>query len=133
MEIISESEVIETVYYELFFGYVDGGPHDGFGFPATADGLDLPALERRPAALENYKLCLDGTHQVKPGRLIELKHRYRQPAVGKCSCGCEVTLDGFTNTCDRCERDYNSGGQLLAPRSQWGEETGEAFCDLQDI
>jgi len=29
--------------------------------------------------------------------------------------------------CAVCEREYNSGLQLLAPRSQWGEETGEVF------
>lgn len=42
-----------------------------------------------------------------------------------CDCGETVICDGFTNTCDRCGRDYNWNGTLLAPRSQWGEETGE--------
>jgi hypothetical protein len=35
----------------------------------------------------------------------------------------------MTNTCE-CGRDYNWGGQLLAPRSQWGEETGETAADI---
>ena len=34
----------------------------------------------------------------------------------------------FTNTCE-CGQDYNSGGQLLAPREQWGEETGEHWSE----
>lgn len=48
---------------------------------------------------------------------------------GLCSCGEEIEFSRFTNTCS-CGADYNSSGQLLAPRSQWGEETGE---DLSDI
>lgn len=49
-----------------------------------------------------------------------------------CLCGEKVWCSGFTNTC-RCGRDYNWAGQLLAPRSQWGEETGEFYADLQNI
>jgi phage FluMu protein Com len=29
--------------------------------------------------------------------------------------------------CPRCSHEYNSNGNLLTPRSQWGEETGEQF------
>lgn len=50
----------------------------------------------------------------------------------KC-CGAWMACDGFTNTCDRCGRDYNSSGQELAPRSQWGEETGESLADILRI
>ena len=42
-------------------------------------------------------------------------------------CGEKVYLtDGFANTCD-CGAEYNVFGQRLAPRSQWGWETGERF------
>jgi hypothetical protein len=60
-----------------------------------------------------------------------LKEREGQdPAVGECnSCGREVVLFGFTNTCE-CGIDYNSFGQQLADRSQWGEETGETAADI---
>lgn len=48
----------------------------------------------------------------------------------KCrNCGELVTCTGFTNTCD-CGTDYNHAGQMLAPRSQWGEETGESANDI---
>lgn len=47
-----------------------------------------------------------------------------------CVCGAKVYVPGFTNTCEKCERDYNWGGQLLASRSQWGEETGETADDI---
>ena len=49
--------------------------------------------------------------------------------VGLCVCGESVELLQFTNTC-MCGRDYNITGCLLAPRSQWGEETGETECDI---
>lgn len=29
--------------------------------------------------------------------------------------------------CSVCGKDHDSGGRPLAPRSQWGEETGENF------
>ena len=45
-----------------------------------------------------------------------------------CVCGETVECSAFTNTCE-CGRDYNWSGQLLAPRSQWGEETGEHWSD----
>jgi hypothetical protein len=63
---------------------------------------------------------------VKRSELVKGK---RQPAIGKCACGREVELFGFTNSCD-CGRDYNSAGQELAPRRQWGEETCEIAADI---
>jgi hypothetical protein len=52
------------------------------------------------------------------------------PAVGVCEeCALPVTLKGFTNTCE-CGADYNMSGDLLAPRDQWGEETGESVADI---
>ena len=50
----------------------------------------------------------------------------------KCDCGEIVFLDGFTNTCI-CGRDFNSFGQLLAPREQWGEDTEECISDIIQI
>ncbi len=49
--------------------------------------------------------------------------------LGRCVCGKEIQLLKFTNTCV-CGRDYNISGCLLAPRSQWGEETGEIDIDV---
>ena len=47
----------------------------------------------------------------------------------RCHCGATLVCQGFTNTCD-CGRDYNMSGDLLADRSQWGEETGETVADI---
>ena len=49
-------------------------------------------------------------------------------AVGRCECGQDVSLDSFTCPCE-CGRDYNMDGTLLAPREQWGEETGEHWSE----
>ena len=53
---------------------------------------------------------------------------YREPASLEC-CGRRLSLSRFTNTCVKCGADYNQSGSLLAPRSQWGEETGETWTD----
>ena len=47
----------------------------------------------------------------------------------KC-CGQWLLCAGFTNTCGECYTDYNMSGQVLAPREQWGEETGESVSDI---
>lgn len=61
-------------------------------------------------------------------RTYEYESFHRIPAKGKC-CGLWIELHSFTNTCPKCHSDYNSSGQRLAPRSQWGEETGEHWTD----
>lgn len=49
--------------------------------------------------------------------------------VIKCECGAIIQCTNFTNSCE-CGADYNWAGQRLAPRSQWGEETGESASDI---
>ena len=46
-----------------------------------------------------------------------------------CDCGYALDLFAYTNTCI-CGRDYDIAGRLLAPRSHWGEETGETAADI---
>jgi hypothetical protein len=56
------------------------------------------------------------------------KNPNREYPVVKCDCGAEVHCDNaWANPCEDCDREYGSGGYQLAPRSQWGEETGETF------
>ena len=49
--------------------------------------------------------------------------------VVRCPCGEDVDCQSFTNECD-CGADYNFNGTRLAPRSQWGEETGESWWEI---
>lgn len=76
---------------------------------------------------------LNKVHEAEDQHEKETGH-YRQRVFRTlfCVCGKAVGLDGFTNECE-CGRDYNSSGQLLAPRSQWGEETGEHPADILRI
>lgn len=50
--------------------------------------------------------------------------------VIECDCGTEVLCRHNTNTCVTCGTDYNMSGQELAPRRQWGMETGEHPVDV---
>lgn len=46
-----------------------------------------------------------------------------------CNCGDIVECwDSWANECDKCGTEYNGSGQELAPRNQWGWETGETFA-----
>ncbi|RKO65741.1 hypothetical protein [Desulfofundulus salinus] len=76
---------------------------------------------------EKCPIC--GTMEV-PDPVRYIKRRIPGYVEVRCDCGETVICDGFTNTCDRCGRDYNWNGTLLAPRSQWGEETGESEADI---
>ena len=55
------------------------------------------------------------------------------PAIAKCDCGHEIELAAFTNTCEVCGADYNISGQHLAPREQWGWDTGETLDEILNI
>jgi hypothetical protein len=57
---------------------------------------------------------------------------YMHPTVVEC-CGQEIECPDFTNTCEICGADYNWNGSHLAPREQWGEETGEHPADIYRI
>lgn len=55
-----------------------------------------------------------------------------KPMQMRCICGecLEGWRPGGDVGCDKCGREYNSSGQLLADRSQWGSETGEHPADI---
>jgi hypothetical protein len=56
-----------------------------------------------------------------------IEYTYFKETAGECVCGETIILGRFTNTCSKCERDYNPMGQLLGPREFWGEDTGEPW------
>ena len=122
MEIIKESEFVECSESTL---EVDDG-HGGWSFRVNSGGW---AVLDNPARLESFfKAALEvqaGTMRAYPN---VREWAYREPAIGLCDCGSEVVLEGFTCPCD-CGADYNSSGQRLAPREQWGEETGEHWTE----
>lgn len=133
MEIIEKAHRVRVTSYGLFFAY-DKTYNAGFSFPCDKDGK-VDESQLAPLGLENYRKCLTGNvngQAVLPPIVNDYSHSYWACAVGRCRCGQTVQLDGFTNTC-ACGRDYNSNGQLLAPREQWGEDTGETLADILAI
>lgn len=97
----------------------------GFRFDCDENGNLSP--ETHPAGRANYERIKSG--EIRTNGLTIERREYVEhiPAVCRCECGRKVTLwDGWSNECD-CGREFNGSGQLLAPRSQWGEETGEQF------
>lgn len=128
MRIISHRSIETHVSYRLFFEWADSRGA-GFSFPCDENGKVNEVLQ--PAAQENLRKCLSNGfegRQIHDRGIQRSESTHRVPAVGKCDCGRKVTLDSFTNTCD-CGADYNMSGQCLAPREQWGEETGESWHD----
>lgn len=67
--------------------------------------------------------------EFRENKLTGQEEFFKIPAIGECECGKQLQLDAFTNPCG-CGREYNSSGSLLAPRDQWGEETGETLADI---
>lgn len=133
MRIIQSREIIEGTNYFWVFEYTEGSHKgSGFQFSLTPERrIDIDSMS--PAAKSNYYLCVSGANGIKDMGIVGHSHSYTAPAIGLCECGEEVSLDSFTNTCGECLRDYNMSGQLLADRSQWGEETGESLSDILNI
>ena len=129
IEIINKSETIERHEYYLSYDYVDK-PGAGFSFPCEKDGTPIPSKHKK--ARSNRKYVTDHPDEFIFKGIVHYDTTYTRPAIGRCECGEEVTLDGFTCPCE-CGRDYNSFGQLLSPRSQWGYETGEHPADVARI
>lgn len=128
MKIISNRQRITITDYSFDFEWV-GCPGAGFSFECDKDGNiyfdNLPKI-----ALLNLNSCLCGEYAVDFVGVRKSVRTYTESAVGRCDCGEKVYLEGFTNTCYKCKADYNQSGQRLAPRSHWGEETGERWFDI---
>lgn len=123
MQIISKRKSVEIkTYYRDFEWRQAAG--SGFRFECDERGNLLVPHEGLAACEANPLLRDFG--------VTTITHRRVEPTVGRCGCGQEVVLDGFTNACN-CGRDYSMSGQLLAPREQWGEETGESLDEILSI
>lgn len=139
MKITKDRKYVQVERYELFFAVL-GIPNytGGFSFECDKDGAPQ---EYKDLKATNYADCLnrritlsDGiTYRVSLPVIEDRNYSYFDAAEGLCNhCGETVVLSGFTNTCD-CGADYNMSGQELAPREQWGEETGESLSDILNI
>ena len=131
----------------------------GYGFDCDADGtvhfardvydeigMDSHALDWRTdqpmpdwaksdAGVQNFANVVFGAYGIWANvRYYTERNSYTSPAIGKCSCGEEVALEGdYGHGIDcECGRIYNQSGQELAPRSQWedryDEDSTEPYC-----
>ena len=116
--------------YRICYDYPDR-PGSGYAFPCDENGV-IQSIQMQSPGLENLKRCESGENGTVGPHFEKIEMRIFHPALLKCDyCGEVVYLDGFTNSCS-CS-DYNMSGQRLAPRSQWGEETGESVSDILRI
>lgn len=110
-------------------------PGAGYSFDCDAFGNLTSDLD--PCALGNYNMLMSAMKDNR-ATLGEVTYLYKgikswdasywEPAVIRCRCGEELTLySSWANECEVCHLEYNGSGQELAPRTQWGEETGEHF------
>jgi hypothetical protein len=133
MKILSHRERREEITYNRFFEYADT-PGSGFSFECDENGI-VNMTGWSDTKFRNYNGCvlgkINGLTVLNRG-VRALSNTWVEPAIGECSdCGDEVVLSEFTNTCG-CGTDYNMSGQMLAPREQWGEETGESVADIDE-
>lgn len=115
MQITRKSQHIRSESYRLGYEWNDQ-PGAGFTFPCDQEG-NIITSEMGPEAWKSYRECQDNPALTFKGVKHYSSTSFVQ-AQGRCSCGRLVELYGFTNTCE-CGYEYNSFGQLLAPRSQW--------------
>lgn len=122
-------EIIIDRYVE--FKYKDD-PSAGFVFPAKANGE--PDLEKMcPEAIENYRHCLMDGRLTGPELVVD-KRTYMNPAVGLCTCGKEVVLEGGYEGATQCEcgRWYNLFGQSLIDPKYWYRDEDDYYSDMPE-
>lgn len=118
-------DFVYTTVYQMFFAVHSEGW--GYGFDCNEKGeIDRDALN--PTARANFDYCC--LMHADKLRMRQWESRETIPGIMQCECGEKIEIyDHHDVHCEKCYREYNSAGSLLAPRSQWGEETGETAFD----
>jgi hypothetical protein len=121
LKIIKERAPETIKEYYINFWYKDD-PNAGFCFPATSHG-EPEFSSMCPEAKANYKACLTD-ERLTEGEFEVREWTYTNPAVGLCSCGKEVVLEGDYMGAVQCEcgKWYNLFGQSLIDPKYWEED-----------
>lgn len=129
-KIISEAVSKHIPHYEYGYEWKDC-KGAGYSFPCTPEGV-IEISELHPDALITFEKCRSGEFEVIPLGVTVWYENASTHRIIECEkCRRHVELyDAFCTTCDHCGADYNGAGQRLAPRSQWGWETGETLGDI---
>lgn len=98
---------------------------DGNGFVFDLDEHMKPILGTEDLK-KNYEYCMAHPEEFETAwnDIMHEKYSYTEPAVGVCSCGEQITLDGDFDgaiQCPKCGQWYNLFGQELLPPDQWEE------------
>lgn len=130
MVIVTPRQRLERTEYLRSFDTI-GHPGCGYAFPCDKDGNLSPPSCSEAEANRAKVFASIGTRYLDRGISAQTT-RWTAPAIGICErCAHLVTLEmPLANSCDGCDADYNMSGQRLAPRSLWGEETGESLSDI---
>jgi hypothetical protein len=118
LKIIKERTPVTVTEYFIEFKYKDD-PNAGFCFPANKDGT--PAFDKMCSeAVSNYKSCLTDD-RLTEAEFTTNTFTYVDSAIGECTCGALVTLDGDYQGAVMCEcgRWYNLFGQSLRDPKYW--------------
>lgn len=131
IEIIKEAQEIVRITHEHTFKILYSTNNTlHYVFYCEEDGTLLK--DTKEITRTKYEEIKSQPDKYKYLGITSRSHIYKEPRIGRCFCGAAVELDKFTCPC-ACGRYYNWNGQLLAPREQWGEETGEHWSDILRI
>lgn len=114
--IVKRGYVARNERVELCFDWLEN-PGAGFEFPCDGDGHLLPLSD---GAEENYRWCLEHPEEVSAPEIKREEWSYYVPAILRCDCGAQFTLDNtVANRCPRCGALYSGTGERLLPPSLW--------------
>ena len=130
LKIIKERTPETIKEYYINFWYKDD-LNAGFCFPATSSGEpDFSSM--CPEAEANYKACLTD-ERLTEAEFEPREYTYMNPAIGLCTCGKEVVLEGGYEGATQCEcgRWYNLFGQSLIDPKYWYRDEDD-YCFMSD-
>ena len=131
LKIIKERTPETIKEYYINFWYKDD-LNAGFCFPATPHGEpDFSSMA--PEAIANYKACLTD-ERLTEAEFEPREYTYVNPAIGLCTCGKEVILEGGYEGATQCEcgRWYNLFGQSLIDPKYWYRDEDDYYSDMSD-
>ena len=131
IKIIKERTPETIKEYYINFWYKDD-MNAGFCFPANkSEEPDFSSMS--PEAKANYNACLTD-ERLTEAEFEPREYTYINPAIGLCTCGKEVVLEGGYEGATQCEcgRWYNLFGQSLIDPKYWYRDEDDYYSDLED-
>ena len=120
VKIISERQSKQHIEWRREFQRIGESEGTGYSFPCDQGGVVDTNDANYDCWKENYEYCLSHPQEYEDLGAVCNSWYYTEPAVGKCSCGREVRLQGDT-VCE-CGQWYNQFGQALLDPEYWEED-----------